>query len=66
MEPRCQLCKHYREVWHPQPGVNWDRCKANNMESCYAHNNERNCKKFEPKLFHSFISVVNKWWSNYF
>jgi hypothetical protein len=53
-EIRCSRCANYKEVWHPQPGVNWDRCKARrdsdgDLVSC-ARNNERNCLDFKRAL----------------
>lgn len=75
MAPRCQICKHHREVWNPQPGVNWDRCAVNNMESCGGHNANRDCAKFEAlfipstldKIFgHQITPLEEKWWAPYY
>lgn len=78
---RCSVCVHYREVWHPQPGVSWDRCAAFpkqssydwDLASCEANNRKNDCKKFQPGLLRRVAAFIGhpialpevKWWVPY-
>lgn len=67
--PRCSRCRFYKEDWHPQPGVNWDRCtkilNADGKSSSCNINDKRDCKSFKRKFIILF-TYENLWWKPYF
>ena len=61
---RCSRCSFIKHEWHPQPGVNWNRCSAMKGEdggfvSC-SRNRNRDCKEFRRAIV--FIPKINHWW----
>jgi len=66
----CRNCKFYKKVWHPRPGVNWDRCKTETNEDgdlllCASFNSNNDCERFKKKLIPSF-DIKIYWWKRYY